>query len=107
MCYFIFKDILCKQKDRVTVASLLGPTLANAILYFYERKWLEKCPLEFKPVFYRGYVDDIFLFYSNQPIISKNFVTTLILVTRMCPIHLRVKKRSNDLFRCRTFKRKW
>ena len=29
----------------------------------------------------------IFLFYSNQPIISKNFVTTLILVIRTCPFH--------------------
>ena len=25
-------------------------TLANAFLFFYERKWIEKCPLEFNPV---------------------------------------------------------
>ena len=34
----------------------------------------------------------IFLLYSNQLIISKNFVTTLILVSRICPFHLRKKK---------------
>ena len=34
----------------------------------------------------------IFLFYSNQPIISKKFVTTLILVTQICPFHLKQKK---------------
>ena len=34
----------------------------------------------------------IFLFYSNQLIISKNFVTTLIFVNRICPFHLRKKK---------------
>ena len=40
----------------------------------------------------------IFLFYSNQPIISKNFVTTLILVTRIFPFHLRKKKNGKMSF---------
>ena len=40
------------------MGSPLGPNLAN-FLCFYERKWLEKCPPEFKPVFDRSYVDDI------------------------------------------------
>ena len=42
--YFIFNGILWKQKDGVAMDSSLGPTLANAFLCFYERKWLEKCP---------------------------------------------------------------
>ena len=89
------------------MGSPLDPTLANVFLCFYERKWLEKYPLEFKLVFYRRYVDDTFvLFYSNQPIILKNFVTTLTLVTRICPFHLRKKSRLNVLFRCRNFTRK-
>ena len=66
--YFIFNGILWKQKDGVAMDSSLGPTLANAFLCFYERKWLEKCPPEFKPVFIE-YMLMIFLFYSNQPII--------------------------------------
>ena len=44
----------------------------------------------------------IFLLYSNQPIVSKNSVTTLTLVTQICPFHLRKKKRTENLFfRCR------
>ena len=61
------------------MGSPLDPTFADAFL-FYEKKWLEKCSPKFKPVFYRWYVD-IFLFHSNQLIILKIFVTTLILVT--------------------------
>ena len=34
----------------------------------------------------------IFLFYSNQWIILKNFVTTLIFFTLICTFHLREKK---------------
>ena len=40
----------------------------------------------------------IFLFYLNQLIISKNVVTTLILVTRMCPFHLRKRKNGKMSF---------
>ena len=39
----------------------LKPLLANAFLCFYEKKWLEQCPKEFKGVYYRRYVDDIFI----------------------------------------------
>ena len=59
--YFIFNEVLYKQEDRVVIGSPLGPTLANVFLCFYVRKWLEKCPLEFEPVFYRKYVDNIFV----------------------------------------------
>ena len=51
--YFIFNEVLDKQKYGVAMGSPLGPALANAFFVFYERKWLEKCPLEFKPGFYR------------------------------------------------------
>ena len=77
------------------MGSPLGPTLANTFPCFYQGKWLEKCLLEFKPVFY---ILVIFLFYLNQPIISKNFATTLIIVTRKCPFHLRKKKTENVFF---------
>ena len=33
----------------------------------------------------------IFLFYSSQPIILKNFLTTSVLVTRIYPSHLNKK----------------
>ena len=49
--YFMFNDILYKQKDGVAMGSPLGPTMANVFLWFYVMKWLEQCPNEFKPVF--------------------------------------------------------
>ena len=48
-----------------------GPTLANAFLCFYERKWLKKCPLEFKPVSYRRYVD-IFVLLKPADYLKKS-----------------------------------
>ena len=49
--YFIFNELLYKQIDGVAMGSPLGPTLANAFLCFYEKKWLEHCPEEFNPVY--------------------------------------------------------
>ena len=49
--YFMWNNILYKQKDGVAMGSPLGPTMANFLLSFYEMKWLEQCPNEFKPVF--------------------------------------------------------
>ena len=37
----------------------LAPTLANAFICFQEQIWLIECPDEFKPVYYRRYVDDV------------------------------------------------
>ena len=45
--YFSVSEVLYKQKDGVAVGSPLGLTLANNILCFYERKWLEKYPPKF------------------------------------------------------------
>ena len=69
--YFIFNKVLYKQKDGVVMGSPLGPTSANAFLCFYERKWLEECPSEFKPVFYRRYVDDIFALVKSTSHLEK------------------------------------
>ena len=38
--YFMFNDILYKQKDGAAMRSLLGPTMANVFLPFYEMKWI-------------------------------------------------------------------
>ena len=48
------------------MGSPLGPTLANIFLVYYESKWLEKCPPQFRPKHYRRYVDDIFLMFENK-----------------------------------------
>ena len=69
--YFMFNDILYKQKDGVAMRSPLGSTVANVFLSFYEMKWLEQCPNESKPVFYRRYVDDIFVLFKSAEHLSK------------------------------------
>ena len=67
----MFNNILYKQKDGVAMRSPLGPTMANVFLSFYEMKWLEQCPNEFRSVFYRRYVDDIFVLFESAKHLSK------------------------------------
>ena len=49
-----------------------GPTIANIFLSFYEIKWLEQCPKEFKRSFYRRYVDHIFVLFESGEHLSKS-----------------------------------
>ena len=51
--------------------SPLGPTLASAFLCFHEQIWLNECPDEFKPVYYRRYVDDIFVLFRSPDHLEK------------------------------------
>ena len=53
------------------MGSPLGPTLANLFLAYYEEKWLNECPVQFKPKFFRRYVDDIFLLFDNRDHVKK------------------------------------
>ena len=47
------------------MGSPLGPTLANAFLVHFEKNWLQNCPSDFKPHYYRSYVDDIFVLFTS------------------------------------------
>ena len=62
---FTFDNILYRQIDGVAMGSPLGPCFANAFLCYHEKSWLDNCPSEFKPVYYRRYVDDIFVLFSS------------------------------------------
>lgn len=44
----------------------LGPTFANIFMCHYEKQWLNSCPPDFAPVFYRRYVDDCFLLFKSH-----------------------------------------
>ena len=35
-------------------------------VFFFEKIWLDECPISFKPVFYRRYVDDTFLVFDDS-----------------------------------------
>ena len=63
--YFIFNGNLYKQVDGVAMGSPLGPTVANAFLVHFEKYWLQNCPSDFKPSYYRRYVDDIFVLFTS------------------------------------------
>ena len=58
------KDIFCNLLDDMAMGSPLGPTLDNIFKYSFENKWLKDCPHSVKPVFYKRYVDDIFVLLS-------------------------------------------
>ena len=63
---FLFNNTYYKQVDGMSMGSPLGPTFANTFLCFHEKKWLDDCPPEFKPVYYRRYVDDIIVLFKDQ-----------------------------------------
>ena len=49
----------------MAMGSPLGPTLANIFLGFHEQIWLDSCPIDYKPVYYARYVDDIFVLFRH------------------------------------------
>ena len=49
----------------------MGLSLANAFLAHYEQIWLNDCPDEFKPVYYKRYVDDIFVLFRSPHRLEK------------------------------------
>ena len=77
LCYatksscFLFNGVYYSQIDGVAMGSPLGPTLANLFLAYHEEKWLNDCPVQFKPKFFRRYVDDIFLLFDKRDQVNK------------------------------------
>ena len=63
---FVFDGKLYKQCDGVSMGSSLGPHYANSFLCKHERKWIEDCPDNIKPLKYRRYVDDIFILCRDK-----------------------------------------
>ena len=64
--FFIFDGKYCKEKDGVAMVSPLSPTLANVFLCHFEEQWISDCPIYYKPISYRRYVDDTFLLFSSE-----------------------------------------
>ena len=62
----LFDMEFCSQIDGVAMGSTLGPTLANVFLCHHVKKWLSDCPNNFKPVFYKRYVNGIFVLFKKS-----------------------------------------
>ena len=69
--FFNFDGKIYQQTDAVPISSSLGRSLANAFLCFHEQIWLNDCPEDFKPVYYRRYVDDIVALFRSQGHLKK------------------------------------
>ena len=65
-CFFLFNGQLYKQCDGLGMGLPQSPIFADIFLSFHEDMWLSNCPIEFKPIFYRLYVDDTFILFSNK-----------------------------------------
>ena len=63
--YFFFNNKIYLQTDGVSMGSPIGPLMANFFMNFLEVNFLQNCPLEFKPLFYRRYVDDTFTLFNS------------------------------------------
>ena len=53
--------------------SPLDPTLVNAFLVYHEKNSLEQCPVEYRPLYYRRYVDDIFVLFNSAEHLKRFF----------------------------------
>ena len=69
--HFLFnKEHYC-QHEGFAMGSPLSAPMANIFLCYHEQKWLDECPVEFKPLLYRRYVDDTFLVFRKNEDITK------------------------------------
>ena len=64
--YFMFDNKYYKQKEGLSMGSPISGTLANIFLCHHESKWLNDCPTDFKPIYYRRYVDDTFVIFKKK-----------------------------------------
>ena len=62
---FLFDGKMYDQVDGVCMGSPLGPTLANLFMSHNENLWLQNYSGK-TPLFYKRYVDDIFLAFENK-----------------------------------------
>ena len=69
--YFLFDGIIYQQIEGVAMGYPFCPRLANAFLAHYEQIWLNDCPDEFQPVYYKRYVNDLFVLFQSPHHLEK------------------------------------
>ena len=63
--YFIFNNKLYRQVEGLGMGLPLAPTFANIFLAHHEKNWLNDCPVNFTPFFYKRYMDDTFILFND------------------------------------------
>ena len=63
---FYFNGNYHKQLDGVSMGFSLGPALSNVFLCHHERKWLRECSVAYAPIFYKRYLDNIFVLLKSE-----------------------------------------
>ena len=53
------------------MGSLLGPSLANAFLAHHEQNWLDRCPLEYRPLYYIDGLLIIFVLFKSSDYLNR------------------------------------
>ena len=69
--YFLFDGSIYQQIHGVAMTSPLGPSLDNAFLAHFGQVWLDNSPDQCKPVYYKRYVDDIFVPFRSPHHLEK------------------------------------
>ena len=59
----LFDNKYYSQLEGVAMGSPLGPTFANTFLCYHEVNWLKNSPEVFRAVYYKRFVDDIFVLF--------------------------------------------
>ena len=55
-----------------------GPAFANIFMSCLEKRFLESCPDEFRPVLYRRYVDDTFAFFIRKNMLKSFLILSIV-----------------------------
>ena len=63
---FLFDNECFQQVDGAPMGGCISPLLADIFLGHYEQTWLNNCPSEFKPIYFRRYVDDCFILFRSS-----------------------------------------
>ena len=63
---FIFDGNLYKQCEGLGMGLPQSPAFANMFLSHHEYSWINICPNNFKPLFYRRYMDDTFVLFRDK-----------------------------------------
>ena len=79
------------QKD--DVGSPLGPAVANVFLCHFEEQCMSDCSINYKPISYKRYIDNIFLLFPSELHLSK-FLNHM--NSKHCNIKITVEREENN-----------